>query len=112
MLYLPELGRSSTNSSNALHGPYMYPMYNNNDQDSDLYSDSVNDDNTKNNYDFEDIIIQEYQYFLDIINDDLIKDNDDLADVINDDLIKDNYDSADVINDDLIKDNDDIADYQ
>ena len=112
MLYLPELGRSSTNSSNVLHRPYMYPMYNNNDQDSDLYSDSVNDDNTKNNYDFEDIIIQEYQYFLDIINDDLIKDNDDLADVINDDLIKDNYDSADVINDDLIKDNDDIADYQ
>ena len=82
MLYLPELGRSSTNSSNVLPGPYMYPIYNNNYQDSDLYSDSVNDDNTKNNDDFEDIIIQwwlsqEYKYFLDIINDDFTKDKDD-----------------------------------
>ena len=82
MLYLPELGRSSTNSSNVLPRPYMYPMYNNNDQDSDLYSNSANDDNTKNNDDFEDIIIQwwlsqEYKYFLDIINDYFTKDNND-----------------------------------
>ena len=52
MLYLPELGSSSTNSSYVLHRPYMYPMYNNNDQDSDLYIDSVNDDIIKNNDDF------------------------------------------------------------